>query len=143
MDRFLAQDIKDGRDRTQFLRDNADTVEDLGYTKAIPTEQLDELKEQLVETNIKLLDLRTAKKEANKEFNDQIKELEEINDEATAKLKSRTEYVIEPCYKFIEGNEVGYYNNAGELVFTRPAKPEERQRQLFTTADYLGTGTND
>lgn len=149
MDKFLGQDIADARARVMFLRDNADAVEDLGYTKEIPTQQLDELKEQLVETNIKLLDLRAAKKEANKEFNDQIHELEDISDEATAKLRARTEYVTEPCYKFIDGDEVGYYNADGLLVFTRPARSDEKQPRLFTPADYQGdnpfmrTGTND
>lgn len=149
MDKFLGQDIADTRARMMFLRDNADAVEDLGYTKEIPSQQLDELKEQLVETNIKLSDLRAAKKEANKEFNAQIHELEDINEEATAKLKSRTEYVIEPCYKFVEDDEVGYYNSEGRLVFTRPARQEERQPRLFPRSDfhgdnpYMHTGTDN
>ncbi len=149
MDKFLGQDIADARARMMFLRDNADAVEDLGYTKEIPSQQLDELKEQLVETNIKLSDLRAAKKEANKEFNCQIHELEDINEEATAKLKSRTEYVIEPCYKFVEDDEVGYYNSEGRLVFTRPARQEERQPRLFPRSDFHGdnpyicTGTDN
>lgn len=132
-----------------FLRDNADAVEDLGYTKEIPSQQLDELKEQLVDTNIKLLDLRAAKKEANKGFNDQIRELEDLNEEATAKLKSRTEYVTEPCYKFVDGDEVGYYNSDGRLVFARPARQDERQPRLFGAADfhgdnpYMHTGTDN
>lgn len=149
MDKFLGQDIADARARVMFLRDNADAVEDLGYTKEIPTQQLDELKEQLVKTNIKLLDLRAAKNEANKKFNNQIHELEVINKEATSKLKARTEFVTEPCYKFVEDDEVGYYNDEGKLVFSRPARSDERQPRLFTPADYQGdnpykrTGTND
>lgn len=149
MDKFLGQDIADARARVMFLRDNADAVEDLGYTKEIPSQELEELKDQLVETNIKLSDLRAAKKEANKEFNDQIHKLEDINEEATALLKSRTEYVTEPCYKFVEGDEVGYYNSEGRLVLTRPARQDERQPRLFARGDfhgdnpYMQTGTDN
>lgn len=140
MDKVLGQDIKDPVERAQFLRDNADGIESLGYTKSLPTQELENLKETLVENNIQLRDVRADKKAANKEYNDQIKQLEEDNDEVTAKLKSRTEFVTEPCYKFVEGDEVGYYNGEGLLVFQRPARPEERQR---TIGSILRTGTDN
>lgn len=141
MDRFLGQEIEDARERVQYLRDNADAVEDLGYTKTIPSAKLDELKERLVENNIQLRDVRADKKAANKGYNDQIKQLEEEGEEVTAKLKARTEYVVEPCYKFVEGSEVGYYNADGVLVFSRPARPDERQLTVFT--DLRRTGTDN
>lgn len=131
MDRFLGHEIEDLGERLQYLRDSADAVEDLGYTKAIPNDELEALKNELVENNIQLRDVRAEKKAANKEFNDQIKQLEESGDEMTAKLKARTHYVTEPCYKFVEGEEVGYYNSEGLLVFSRPTRPEERQRTIF------------
>lgn len=140
MDKVLGQDVKDPLERAQFLRDNADGIESLGYTKNLPTQELEDLKERLVENNIQLRDVRADKKAANKEYNDQIKQLEEDNDEMTAKLKSRTEFVTEPCYKFVEGDEVGYYNSDGLLVFQRPARPEERQR---TIGSILRTGTDN
>lgn len=140
MDKVLGQDIKDPVERAQFLRDNADGIESLGYTKSLPTQELENLKETLVENNIQLRDVRADKKAANKEYNAQIKQLEEDNDEVTAKLKSRTEFVTEPCYKFVEGDEVGYYNGEGVLVFQRPARPEERQR---TIGSILRTGTDN
>mgnify|MGYP003187075918 CR=1 FL=1 len=149
MDRFLFQDVADVRERIQLLRDNADATEDLGYTKNIPGPVLDQLKDQLVENNIQLRDVRADKKAANKEFNEQIKHLEEQGDEMTGKLKSRTEYVTESCYKFVEDDQVGYYNNEGVLVFSRPARPDERQPRLFDKADFHGdnpykrTGTDD
>lgn len=141
MEKVLGQEIQSLRDRVQFLRDNADAVEDLGYTKQLPTAELDALKEKLVESNIKLRDVSDEKRAANKEFNSEIKALKEEVDETTAKLKSRTEYVEEPCYKFIEGDEVGYYNSEGVLVFSRPARPDERQRTVF--AEIRRTGTDD
>lgn len=132
MDKVLGQEYQ-GQDRVSFLRDNCDSVEDLGYTKSLPSDEIEALKDRLVENNIQLRDVRADKKAANKEFNDQIKQLEESNDEVTGKLKAKSEFVTEPCFKFVdeETREVGYYNNEGLLVYSRPARPDELQKNIF------------
>lgn len=132
MDKVLGQEYE-GKDRVNFLRDNCDAVEDLGYTKQLPTDEIESLKDHLVENNIQLRDVRADKKVANKQFNDQIKQLEDDNDEITGKLKNRSEYVNEPCFKFVDTDtrEVGFYNNEGVLVYQRPARPEELQKTVF------------
>ena len=132
MDKVLGQEYN-GKDRVSFLRDNCDAVEDLGYTKSLPNDEIEALKDRLVENNIQLRDVRADKKAANKEFNDQIKQLEESNDEVTGKLKAKSEFVTEPCFKFVDedAREVGYYNNEGLLVYSRPARPEELNKNIF------------
>ena len=132
MDKVLGQEYN-GKDRVSFLRDNCDAVEDLGYTKSLPNDEIEALKDRLVENNIQLRDVRSDKKAANKEFNDQIKQLEESNDEVTGKLKAKSEFVTEPCFKFVDedAREVGYYNNEGLLVYSRPARPEELNKKIF------------
>ena len=139
MDKVLGQEY-DGKARVAFLRDNCDAVEDLGYTKSLPNDEIEALKDRLVENNIQLRDVRADKKAANKEFNDQIKQLEESNDEVTGKLKAKSEFVTEPCFKFVddEKREVGYYNNEGVLVYSRPARPDEMQKTVF---QFIRTGT--
>lgn len=139
MDKFLGQDIENLGARIQFLRDNADGVEEMGYTKQLPTDELEELKEKLVENNIQLRDVRADKRAANKEYNAQIKQLEEEGEEVTQKLKSRTEFVTEPCYKFVEDDEVGYYNSEGMLIYQRPARSDERQKTIFPALRRTGT----
>jgi hypothetical protein len=132
MDKVLGQEYN-LKDRVSFLRDNCDAVEDLGYTKSLPNDEIEALKDRLVENNIQLRDVRSDKKAANKEFNDQIKQLEESNDEVTGKLKAKSEFVTEPCFKFVDedAREVGYYNNEGLLVYSRPARPEELNKNIF------------
>lgn len=132
MDKVLGQEYN-RKDRVSFLRDNCDAVEDLGYTKSLPNDEIEALKDRLVENNIQLRDVRADKKAANKEFNDQIKQLEESNDEVTGKLKAKSEFVTEPCFKFVDedAREVGYYNNEGLLVYSRPARPEELNKNIF------------
>ena len=149
MERFLGLEIENAKEREAFLRDNADKIEELGYTKAITADELNQLKDELVANNIELNGLKEEKKEAVARFNELIKPLKEANKELTAELKSRSRYVTEPCYKFVEGNEVGYYNSEGRLVFTRPARQDERQPRLFGREDfhsdnqYKRTGTTD
>lgn len=135
MDKVLGQEYE-GKARVSFLRDNCDAVEDLGYTKALPSEEIESLKDRLVENNIQLRDVRADKKAANKEFNDQIKQLEDSNDEVTGKLKAKSEFVTEACFKFVDedSREVGYYNNEGLLVYSRPARPEELNKNIFRMA---------
>lgn len=140
MDKVLGQEYE-GKARIDFLRDNCDAVEDLGYTKQLPNEEIEALKDRLVENNIQLRDVRADKRAANKEFNDQIKQLEESNDEVTGKLKAKSEFVTEACFKFVdtETREVGYYNREGLLVYCRPGRPEEMQKSMFSPV--LRTGT--
>jgi hypothetical protein len=140
MDKVLGQEYE-GKARIDFLRDNCDAVEDLGYTKQLPNEEIEALKDRLVENNIQLRDVRADKKAANKEFNDQIKQLEESNDEVTGKLKAKSEFVTEACFKFVdtETREVGYYNREGLLVYCRSGRPEEMQKSMFSPV--LRTGT--
>lgn len=140
MDKVLGQEYEE-KARIDFLRDNCDAVEDLGYTKQLTNEEIEALKDRLVENNIQLRDVRADKKAANKEFNDQIKQLEESNDEVTGKLKAKSEFVTEACFKFVdtETREVGYYNREGLLVYCRPGRPEEMQKSMFSPV--LRTGT--
>lgn len=140
MEKTLGKDIENRIERIAFLRDNADAiVENFGYTKMLPTEKIDDLKDKLAENNIKLRDVRGQKKADMKFYNDQIKELEEEGDELTAKLKSRTEFVSETCYQFIEDDQVYYYNAEGDLIYQRQAKPEERQSTIFSQLRKTGT----
>ncbi len=83
MDKVLGQEYANTQERTAFLRDNCDAVEQLGYVKPLASEQIEELKDKLVENNIQLRDVRADKRAQNKLYNEQIKQLEEENDGVT------------------------------------------------------------
>lgn len=144
LEKTLGKEIENLMARTIFLRDNCDRVEDLGYVKSFSSEEMENLKERLVENNIQLRDVRADKKQSNKEFNEQIKQLQESNDETTKKLKERSEFVNEQCFMFIdeESGMVGYYNQEGDLVHHRPARADEFRKSVFGEAR-RATGTND
>ena len=54
-------------------------------------------------------------------------------------VKEKSEFVTENCFKFVDGDEVGYYNEEGVLVYQRPARPEEKSPNVFRLQR---TGTN-
>lgn len=67
MDKFLGQDIPE-QERWQFLQDNADAVEKIGYTHRFTPEELAQKKETLAEVSITINDIEIEKKEAMDEF---------------------------------------------------------------------------
>ena len=76
MDKFLGQDVPE-KDRWQFLEDNADAVEKIGYTHRFSPNELAQKKESLAEVSIKVNDIETEKKEAMVDFKDRLKPLNE------------------------------------------------------------------
>ena len=146
MEKLLAQDYGP-KERKQFLRDNCDAVEELGYQKPLTEDQLTTLKEELTETSIKIADVTAAKQEAARMYAEELKPLMKKQAESVEALKNRSEFKNEDCYKFIdhEAGEVGYYNEEGVLVYQRGILPNERQKTIFemTPARQQRTGTND
>lgn len=78
MDKFLGQDIPE-QERWQFLQDNADAVEKIGYTHRFTPEELAQKKETLAEVSITINDVEMEKKEAMESFKERLKPLNEEN----------------------------------------------------------------
>ena len=78
MDKFLGQEIPE-KERWQFLQDNADAVEEIGYTHRFTPDELAQKKESLAETSIKITDIEIEKKEAMEAFKAELKPLNKKN----------------------------------------------------------------
>lgn len=126
-----------------MLDANADAIEHLGYTRSLPSEEVDQLKEQLMSVQIKIEEKQDELKEKSKELKTLISDFKENRKKVTAKLKTRSEYIEEDCYKMIDQKrrEVGYYSKEGILVYSRPARKEEMQKTIFQ--DIRKNGTED
>lgn len=133
MEKFIGQEYTDPQEREQFLKDNADAIEKMGYSKPIPSDQVEKLKETLADASIKKLELEEQKKAQTQMLNEEIKGYKNTIKEVADKLKSKSEYVNEPCYKMVDEQtrHVGYYNNEGMLVYQRAARQSELQPRLF------------
>ena len=131
MDKFLGQEIPE-KDRWQFLQDNADAVEEIGYTHRFTPD----------ETSIQINDIEIEKKEAMEAFKAELKPLNERKQELLENIKKGSEYVEhEECVKILYHEEkmAGYYNKLGELVYSRPIMPQEMQRTIFNINRKTGT----
>lgn len=141
MDKFLGQDIPE-KDRWQFLQDNADAVEEIGYTHRFSTDELAQKKESLAETSIKINDIEVEKKEVMEGFKEQLKPLNAEKQELLENIKMGSEYKPhEECVKILDHDEklAGYYNKLGELVYSRPIMPQEMQKTIFNINRKTGT----
>ena len=141
MDKFLGQEIPE-KDRWQFLQDNADAVEEIGYTHRFTPDELAQKKESLAETSTQINDIEIEKKEAMEAFKAELKPLNERKQELLENIKKGSEYVEnEECVKILYHEEkmAGYYNKLGELVYSRPIMPQEMQRTIFNINRKTGT----
>lgn len=143
MDRELGKDVEVGKKRVAFLMANCDTVEEKGYMKQYTPEELTRLKETLSDTSIIINDIEEEKKDVVAGFKERLDPLVKERKTIIEGLKKKAEYVTEKCYKFIdkETREVGFYNENGDLIESRPAYIDEMQGTLFQIN--RKTGTND
>ena len=141
MDKFLGQEIPE-KDRWQFLQDNADAVEEIGYTHRFTPDELAQKKESLAETSIKINDIEVEKKEVMDGYKEQLKPLNEEKQVLLENIKKGSEYrAHEECAKILDHEEklAGYYNKLGELVYSRPIMPQEMQKTIFNINRKTGT----
>lgn len=141
MDKNLFQEYPEEQ-RLQMLKDNCSKLlEDYGYDKPLSKEQLKAVKDRLSSAAISLHDVEEEKREADKEFNDRIKDFKGTIANSVKELKSRTTYTCELCFEFLDRQErkVGVYNKDGLLIEERPAtlkelrEPEDMFRQSRKT----------
>lgn len=140
MEKFLAQEIPEEQ-REQFLSDNCDATENVGYTRYFSPDELNQKKEELAEVSIEIAEIEDRKKEAMQFFKDQLKDPEETRKRLLGELKTKSEFVNDVCYKFIdhEARIVGYYDKLGVLVSSRAIMPQEMQRTVFSINRKTGT----
>jgi hypothetical protein len=138
MDQFLCQDVPE-EVRAEYLEANADSIEEIGYVRKFSNEELDELKQELAESSIEINDIEEEKKGVVDRFKKRVEPLQKGVKTNLKKIKEKSEFVKENCYKFTyqEQGMVGYYNDRGELVSSRPLRGDERQGRIFP----LRTGT--
>ena len=99
-------------------------------------------KELLAEASIKINDIEEEKKEALSDFKDRLKPLTEEKAELLENIKTGSKFIpSEKCVKILYHEEkmAGYYNQLGELVYSRPIMPQEMQKTVFSINRKTGT----
>lgn len=133
MDKHLGKDIENLVARESFLKDNCDKVEEKGYMKPYTPEELQQRKEELANASIEIMEIEEEAKATASRYKERLKPLKEHRARMVGDIKSKSEYVKELCYKFVdqEARETGYYNKEGDLIESRPATADELQPTLF------------
>ncbi len=126
--------------RIQFLKDNCDKVEKKTYMRKFSSDELRYKKDLLADTSISISEIEDEKKELLVEIKQRLDPLLDTRKTLLTDIKHKAEEVKEECYKFIEGDDVGYYNAEGDLIEQRPAYPDEMQGTIFQISR---TGTED
>jgi len=143
MKKTLGKELPEGIQRTNFLKDNCDAVEEKGYMKPYTSEELQGHKENLANVSIEIAEIEAEKKAQDAYYKGQLQPLMEQRTRMVSNIKSKSEYVKEICYKFVdqEAKETGFYNEDGDLIESRPTTADELQPTIFSMA--RNTGTND
>lgn len=141
MQKEIGKEYANLHQREAFLKDNCDKVEEKGYMKPYTPEQLQGHKENLANLSIEIDEVEETKKEAMREFKQQLDPLIEQRKEMVSNIRQKAEYVKEICYKFVdvESKMTGYYNNEGNLIESRPSTADELQPTLFAMTRKTGT----
>jgi len=139
MEKQLLKD-KSPIEKIEILRNSADRLEDLAYTKPFTPEQLQCFKDDLSTTMIELNQKEEEFKDIRDAHKAEVKPLKTHTKQLLSNIKNKAEFVNEKCYVFVEGNEAGFYNAEGILVYQRPLLPGEGQKTVFSV---LREGTND
>lgn len=140
MDKTLGHDLE-GLKRQNFLQNNCDKIEEIGFMRKFTPDQISEMKEDLAEVSIKIQEIEARKKELLKEIKAELDPLTDNKLELIGRLKEKAVFTREKCYKFINhvDREVGYYDMNGILVEERTARPDESQLSIGHFYD----GTNN
>lgn len=141
MEKTIGKEYKNAREREAFLKDNCDKVEEKGYMKPYSAEELQGHKENLANVSIEIAEIEAEKKAQDAYYKGQLKPLVEQRSQMVSNIKSKSEYVKEVCFKFVdqEAKETGFYNADGDLIECRPATADELQPTIFSMARKTGT----
>ena len=138
MDKFLLKN-ESPVERIKTLENSADKVEDFSYTKPFTPEEIRTFKDELSTAMIEMNEKEESFKAIRDAHKAEVKPLKTQTKLLLTNIKNKASFVKEKCFIFIEGSEVGYYNAEGELVYTRPLLPGEKQKTVFSV---LREGTN-
>src|SRR5690606_14221560 len=119
-------------ERIKIIKDNAEKSEELTYPKSLDEKQLTILKSDYTKEAIQLAKEEEVKKEFLSEFKAKVSPMKLKLNELMGMIRTKVEEVTETVYLIAdhEDDMMGYYNEDGLLVSSRPLRPEERQFRI-------------
>lgn len=134
MERFLHQDYTP-EERARILRDSADfTEEGMKYTRTLTENELTIEREQLAEVSIKRSEIEDEKREVVKQYKMKLDPLNDLVSTHLQKIKTRQEEITGDLHAFkdYEVGQVFFYDDKGEMVFSRRLRANETQKTVMS-----------
>lgn len=115
-------------------------IDGYSYQKELSKEQMQNAKDVLAAAAIQLHKIQEDKKEADKQFNEQIKQQKKLVESKMEMIEQRSTLAVETVYPLIykEEQKVGIYNRDGVLVDERKATLQEMREQALNFNDNKG-----
>lgn len=135
MEKYLHQNYAP-EERRQILEDSCDFAEkDASYTRTLTPNDIAIERERLSENSIKKHELDLEKKEAMKVFKEKIDPLTESIAENLKRIKTGKEELKGDLFAFKDHEEgmVYFYDELGELVYSRRLRDNETQKTIMTS----------
>lgn len=133
MEKVLFAD-KPEQERRQLLEDNADFIEQMDYMTQLNDEEIELRKSEFAQKSIEEARLEDEKKEIVDEYKEKLGPIKKEKSRLLDEIKHGAVAEYGKVYKFVEidTSMVGYYNDRGQLVSSRPANQEERSQLTIT-----------
>lgn len=130
-----------GRDLIEMLEANSDSAEDRTYYVPLEETELSERKSKFAQRSIEIARIEEKKKKIMDEFKEELKPLIGEKKELLEEIKIGAREEEGVVFKIIdhETATVGFYNQYGLLIESRPAMENERQQLTISGARRNGT----
>lgn len=128
-----SEEIRDKlEERRAELRANSYQTIQHSWSRGIEDEEVERLRAVLAKKYHEMEKVKEEKRQATKEYNKEIKDLEKAMGEISPVIASGSRLVEEEVYgePNHETNKMEFYDVHGELVFERPLKSNERQLSI-------------
>lgn len=132
MEKFILQNVAPEL-RAQALEQAAAKAEKITYVRHLTDAEIEAESKKLADAVTKRARVEEEKREVMKDYNGRIEDLKVKAETISETLLNGTKEENARCFKFvnIDTREVGYYNEFGELVKTRPAMDQDMQLDMF------------
>ncbi len=129
-------------ERLTLLKENARSISKMNVPYIFSPEELDEMRCSHTEIVTDIEEKDEAKKQFVKSINEETKPMKKRAHELRKEIRAGKIDVEKEVYEFEDhdNNQMNYFDGEGELVYSRPMKPAERQYRIKPVVQ---TGTND
>lgn len=136
MEQKILQDVSVGQ-RKEYLIDSCVKTEVFTYPKHLNQNEITKERTDFTQNAIKVAIEDAKLKEAREIYKAETKPVKQEMKNQMLKIRSGVEEVTGPVFLMDdqEASEMGYYNEAGELVYQRPLLQEERQLRLVDNSN--------